>query len=251
MNVFLQAHRALASVLLSTSLLSQSYAVPVTLAFDAEINSVTSSPAFDSGLHIGRGDAIVGTFAFEPTAANGQTSVIVTQPYSASLLIDNKALSSSGDPIGLTLGSINNSFIESDCGKLSCPTLEFDQISVGASLRPVVPVLTPEIGFGDSSFDILLWGNTSLLDSAKLPDSASAWNAFDLTRQLRVILRDNDSGVLTISATLGTFVFVPEPHSTGLIFSALLVSAVSRNWQNGDSHLTKKHFSIFFRISLT
>ena len=194
-------------------------ATPVTLNLEAVVSSTASDMSSEFGISVSEGDIITGQFTFEPESGEG-ASFATIQPYAAKLEIGGVAFITPGNSPGVTLGSLNDGTIVTDCQELVCPVLEADELTVRSSISPAFPDLAPEISAGQSAFQLLLWGENSLLDEPRYPSDSTTWNAFDTVRWIQIIIRGNDSGSLTIVADVGDFSHVPEPAAASLVLLA-------------------------------
>ncbi len=202
-------------------------AAPVTLRFDATIQTIFPGIPFDSGIEFELGDAITGQFTFEPAVGDGSMRFVATQPYGFSLNLDGIAFSISN----FEIESINDSSLDYDCPPgVTCvpPAGVIDSLVVGGDgLTAAGPTTLPNVDPAQSGFRMLLYGSASALPVASHPSDPAVWNAFNLFTALNVTLRGGSGGATGFQATVGRFVAIPEPSTFG--FASLLVAAAILN----------------------
>ena len=193
-------------------------ATPVTLAFEAEISSASLGIPFDSGIDFSVGDKISGQFTFNPLEdcaefeGPGQPLgglCATTQPFSFSVEID-----------GATFRTSNYELEVRD----NIPIQDFPSASVidtiksyGGGLSPIDSSRVPNIDPTLSGFSVFLWGRSNSLTAATVPESAEAWNRFNLRRAIDVSLHDGLGHAVGFHATINRFSVVPEPTTLCLV----------------------------------
>jgi hypothetical protein len=206
-------------------LTAASYAAPVTLRFDATIRSVGQNPLFDPGIDIAVGDVIIGKFTFDPTSNNSSTTHYAVQPYEAVLVIDGHRFQTPDSKRDLTLLAFNNTYVIDNV-----PEIEglADTLLTYGSIGPTNPVTLPNISLDRSNFSLGLYGDSSILDVARFPQSSTTWNAFAADRQMSVSFGDNGGNWLGFGAVVGTFITVPEPSSYEFALLAFVLLMFTR-----------------------
>jgi hypothetical protein len=208
----------LVGMLLASSDLVQ--AAPVTLAFEATINTVIPGIPFDSGLDYRVGDVVKGRFTFDPQIGTDNMYLLAPQPHELVLDIHGAVFATPG----FQIESVNDSSI-SDFDLASV----VDILNVGAGgLSPANSATFPNLDPHQSSFRLTLYGPQTIygpaiaLQIASLPANVADWNTFTIWRQLSVAFGDGKGGAIGFQATVGPFTAVPEPASGEL--ASLLVA---------------------------
>jgi hypothetical protein len=201
-------------------------AAPVTLRFEATINTVFPGIPFDSGVDFAVGELVSEEFTFDPSPGSAaEISYSAAQPYIATLHIDGMAFRTPPSAGDLELLSSNNSFVTD-----YPPASVIDSITLGSSIGPQNADHLPNVSPATSSIRLSLRGDASILGAASHPAEVSIWNLFEFERQLMVGIRSQTSGVMGFQATVGQFAQVPEPP-TSLMGFALLAAAAIRMLQ--------------------
>jgi len=198
-------------------------AAPVTFAFKASVDSISSGASFDSEIDLTVGDEITGRFTFDPNAGDGNSPFEVIQPYAFSVVFNGVKLSSAA----YETTSRDDVHLDVDCSDLACPGFATsDSLSLkGSNLMEVGNLILSNLDADSSGFQMQLeewfghpfWGGMNILDSANIPADIGTWNQFS-GRSLKVWLGDGQGGSLSMNATVGQFTVVPEPSSGTLIF---------------------------------
>jgi hypothetical protein len=194
------------------------YAAPLTLRFHATITTVAPGIPFESGINFAVGDTVSGQFAFEPAEDNS------TNPFS-SIQFEKFSLSVNGAQIvapSYQMRSWNDNGITD-----FPPATVVDDLSLeGAELVSASGTPFPNINPSLSAFRMSLLGHSHLITRGIYPDSVATWNAFDLERQLTLVLRDGNGGAVSFQATIGDFILVPEPRASAYVL-VLVCTALS------------------------
>lgn len=201
---------------------------PVTFRFNATIDSVFPGNPFDSGVTFTAGDVVYGRFTFEPNNGDGSSSITVPQHHSFVVSVNGLELASERYEITAD----DDDFVFDFEQAAILDQLEFagDRISAFDEMADV------NIDPSRSSFAMNLWadspfmmGQVGVLEPALIPVSLETWNQLDAWRNLQLILRDGEGGLVGFSATVGNFLQIPEPSGAVLALSVVLGALLARS----------------------
>jgi len=236
-----------AAAVLVFSACATSEAAPVTFAFEAMVDSVSTGASFNSEIDLEEGDVITGQFTFEPNTGDGSPSLVVDQPYNFTVNINGVDISTADyeaivrDDAGVIV----------DCVDLSCPSI-LDILELeGSSLSVANNTMLMNLDSESSGFRMRLLASADpnifegsfenlvpiplevVLDAAEIPADVEIWNSFS-GRSLQVWLVDDQGGAFSLNATVGQFTVVPEPTSGSLVFLGLIaVGLAARTGRGG------------------
>lgn len=191
-------------------------AAPVTLAFEAEVTALSVGVPYDSGVVFSVGDIITGKLEYEYDSSTAMT-LTSFQPHVTTVMVNGTLLESLEHETQV----VNDS-----------PIADFPPASLIDSVRIFSGPLRVShsdnqtvVDADSSGLRFTLFGTSSTLSSAAIPQTVEQWNSFSLRRQLSLSLRNGSGGVVGFGATVREFTVVPEPSSlvTALIASTLLV----------------------------
>jgi len=211
-------------------------AAPVTLAFEAEVSSVSETPGVDFSLDVNEGDRLTGIFTFEPEFLPPPDNPLVTQefmvsqPFAALFEIDGNTFRTPVSTESLRLAAANNANIRVITvvdGSTHEETRVEDRVEIDGSLISQDSEAFPGLA-APSHFSMELWGNQSAFEAAGFSSDITVWNAFDLRRSLLISLVDNSGESLVIRAAIGEMSVVPEPASLTLLLVCPLLAALTR-----------------------
>jgi hypothetical protein len=202
-------------------------AAPLTFRFEATVEDILVGNPYESGVAFHQGDIVTGEFTFQPNQGNGDTRFTVVQPYRFLLDINGDKLFAPT----FEITADDDDFI-----------FDFDEATVvdqlelrGAYLQPLNPSSGVNIAPSQSSFRVELWAGVFLpqqvvevLEPANIPADVGVWNELDIRRNLHVILRNGEGGVVSFSATIGPISQVPEPAWTSCTLLAAITASTFR-----------------------
>lgn len=188
-------------------------AAPITLRFNATIQSLSTGIPFDSGIDFAVGDVVSGQFTFEPQLGDGNAVFESSHPYQFEFNINGSHFASPN----YETEAVNNSLIT------DFPLVNrIDSIRLGAdNLQAKNPAEFPNIDPLPSGFQMTLYGSDDVFAQASLPADVNTWNEFTLWRMVRVSFRDGNGNVVGFNAQLSPFVQVPEPSAIAIALVGL------------------------------
>jgi hypothetical protein len=203
-------------------------AAPVTLQFNATIDTVFTGNPFDSGVSFVAGDIVLGKFTFEPIGGDGTSSIRVSQNHTFRVSVDGVELASESYEITAD----DDDYVFDFEPATILDQLELRGIGIGAVDQTGGTNIDPR----RSSFEMNLWadsplmmGSVDVLEPAHIPEALDKWNAFDAWRNLQLILRDGQGGSVGFSATVRDFFPIPEPSEPALAVSTILGVLLARS----------------------
>ena len=197
---------------------------PATLEFDAVVGPPRAGFGDNIGLPFSwaEGAIISGQFTFDPVDVQASvTRTEAVQPYAIQFTVNGFTFGTSHYLIdvqddGLTFPDIG-------------PPFELDEIRIGCSLRGASDVCGERLVDGPGSdrfgFAINLGGEANVLEGADIPADAAVWSSFnDFGSSIRISFFDSaTSGSEGLIASIVRFRLVPEPSSSLLVLSSLII----------------------------
>jgi hypothetical protein len=204
-----------------------SQAAPITFRFDATVRAPRQGFEMrlppNWNLSLQEGDAISGTFTFEPfDATTGTSRSVLYQPFDFSIDIKSRTLSTSEYGIEV----FDDRLLE-DAPQPS------DNINVGCSyLGGGVECMPRTVSVSDPvewSFGFALFGEPRILDGADIPSDPLIWEQLlaEKTMLVTFTLPVGPQSYYGFQATIETFKVVPEPSTVGLVvFGSILIASI-------------------------
>ena len=210
----------LLAVSLSTTLAE---AAPVTLQFEATVGpprqGVLGTVPPDWNMSLQQGDAISGTFTFEPfDAASSVSATTLAQPFEFSLRIKTHTLTTAQYGIEVFNDRISDDAPDpTDIINTGCSFLGGGTECAPATVSPGDPV--------EWSFGIAMFGGATVLDGADIPSNPLTWQQLVSDNTTLVSFRHPVTGwSYGFLATIDSIHDVPEPSSSvQIVLCAIIV----------------------------
>ena len=209
------------------SIFSASYAVsraaPVTLQFEATVGpprqGVLGPVPPDWNLSLQQGDAISGTFTFEPfDAASNISTTTLAQPFEFSLRIKTRTLATTQFGIEVFNDRISDDAPDpTDIINIGCSFLGGGTECAPATVSPGDPV--------EWSFGIAMFGGATVLDGADIPSNPLTWQQLVSDNTTLVSFKHPVTAwSYGFLATIDSIHDVPEPSSSvQIVLCAIIV----------------------------
>jgi hypothetical protein len=217
----------LAAIVQSSDDIAQ--AAPITFRFDASVGSprqgaIDTVPR-DWNISLQEGDAISGTFTFEPFDAHSNTpSTISVQPFDFSIHIKTRVLTTLEYGIEVL-----------DNRRLEDAPQPYDNVNVGCSfLGGGVECMPRKVSASEPiewSFGFALFGEPTVFEGADIPSDSSTWQELVSDNSMLVSFKHPLSGwSYGFLAAIESFQLVPEPAGHGLfaLASIIFFASISR-----------------------
>jgi hypothetical protein len=205
------------------------YGAPLTFQFNATVIDAAAGNPFALPFSYQVGDVITGRLTFEPGIGTpiSHNAIRADQILPIEFVVEDFTFGSTA----YTVEVFNDDTIEDADPPLSGLVDTMKIVCSPSATEPCTPQHVMIPGFDAFSIGVRfeLKGDDSIFHFAHVSGDSSIWNSFELQRLLTVGFANDSGGIMSLAATVGQFIQVPEP--SGFVATLLLLLAAAASYR--------------------